>query len=486
MSSLTKSDDSPAKSKRNPFARMVELIGNQMTNCGTTFADFSERWFPHEFVFTVMALAITCGIALTMGRSPVQIAGDFGDSLWSLKSFTISISMAILSGYVFSTSPPMKKVMRFLASVPKTPRGATVYVAMVCMSLSLVHWALSLVAGGILVREICKRIKHVDYRALGTAAYLGLGSVWALGASSSAALMMNSKTAIPDALYKISGIIPLTQTLLTWQNLVMIVVLLALDVWVCFATYPRADKVKTIEMAGIKYEDDESEEKIEKPKNPGEMPEYWPIIPLFLSALGLGYLGHEIATKGWLAVTNIDNYNVLLLFTGIALHWRLRSFIRAFEDAVKMVGGVLLQFMFYAGLFGVLTHSGFTEVLTHFLVSVSTQGTLPVIVGVYSAVLGVFLPSGGGKWVVEAPYLLEAAKQLHVNLGWVVQCYNAAEALPDFINPIWMLPLLRVIGAKARDLAGFCMVQLVFNAAAVLFMLWALGQTMSYVAPLVQ
>ena len=48
-----------------------------------------------------------------------------------------------------------------------------------------------------------------------------------------------------------------------------------------------------------------------------------------------------------------------------------------------------------------------------------------LIVGVYSAFLGLFLPSGGGKWVVEAPYLLQAATELKVNLAWVVQCYNA-------------------------------------------------------------
>ena len=38
---------------------------------------------------------------------------------------------------------------------------------------------------------------------------------------------------------------------------------------------------------------------------------------------------------------------------------------------------------------------------------------------VYSAVLGLFVPSGGSKWVIEAPYVLQAAMahQVHLGLG---------------------------------------------------------------------
>ena len=95
----------------------------------------------------------------------------------------------------------------------------------------------------------------MDYRAIGTAAYLGLGSVWALGLSSSAALLMCTKGSIPAALYKISGVIPLTETLFMWQNLVMIVVLMALSVWVAFASCspprsPRRERCGGFSMRG--------------------------------------------------------------------------------------------------------------------------------------------------------------------------------------------------------------------------------------------
>lgn len=148
-----------------------------------------------------------------------------------------------------------------------------------------------------------------------------------------------------------------------------------------------------------------------------------------------------------------------------------------------MTGGILLQFPLYAGIFGVLMASGLNEVLAHFFVSISTKETLPLIGGIYSAILGLFLPSGGGKWVVEAPYLLQAANELQVNLAWMVQVYNAAEALPNFINPFWMLPLMGLTGVKARDLAGYSTLQLIFHTPVVLFLLWLLAKTLPYVPP---
>ena len=58
---------------------------------------------------------------------------------------------------------------------------------------SLISWGLSLIFSGLLVRELTRRVKGMDYRAAGAAAYLGLGAIWALGLSSSAPLMMATK-----------------------------------------------------------------------------------------------------------------------------------------------------------------------------------------------------------------------------------------------------------------------------------------------------
>ena len=453
-----------------------------MARLGAALADWSEKWFPDAYVFAAIAVLIVVVAALAMGRTPTQVSIDFGKSFWNLIPFTMQMAFVVIGGYIVAVSPPVRRVIDVLARFPRTPKVAVAYVAFVAMVASLLSWGFSMIFAGILIREISKRVEGVDYRAMGAAGYLGLGSVWALGLSSSAALLMATKGSIPPALLKISGTISLDQTLFTWQNLVMIVVLVVLSMWICYASTPTAAKAKTAEMAGIVYKD--SQEDIGTAQTPGEKLEFNPFLTIVLVALGLIYLYDVFSTKGGLAALDLNTYNFMFLFAGMLLHWRPRSFLRAAAKAVPMTGGVLLQFPLYAGIFGVLMGSGLNEVLAKFFVSISTQDTLPLVGGIYSAILGLFLPSGGGKWVVEAPYLLEAANQLQVNLAWMVQVYNAAEALPNFINPFWMLPLMGLTGVKARDLAGYSTLQLIFHAPVVLLMLWLLGKTLPYVPPI--
>ncbi len=147
-------------------------------------------------------------------------------------------------------------------------------------------------------------------------------------------------------------------------------------------------------------------------------------------------------------------------------------------NAVPATTGVLIQFPLYGAIATILTSAAgyggatISHRLAEAFVSLTNTSTFPAIMGMYSAVLGFLLPSGGGKWVIEAPYVMQAANNLHVHLGWTVQIYNAAEALPNLINPFWMLPLVGILGVKARDIVGFTFLQLLVNGPLVLFLLW--------------
>ena len=74
---------------------------------------------------------------------------------------------------------------------------------------------------------------------------------------------------------------------------------------------------------------------------------------------------------------------------------------------------------------------------------------------------------------------------LHVHLGWAVQVYNAAEALPNLINPFWMLPLAGIPGVKPRGIAGFTFLQLTVNAPLALFLLCCLAKTLTFIPPVI-
>jgi short-chain fatty acids transporter len=447
---------------------------------GMALADWSQRWFPDAFVFALAGLVVVFVVGSLAGIAMRDLIKYFGDGFWSLIPFTMQMAIIIVGGYVVATSPPVHKLICWLARLPRTTRGAVAFVAFFSMATALISWGLSLIFSGVLVREVVKNVRGIDYRAIGAAAYLGTGSVWALGLSSSAALVMATPSSIPTALLKISGIIPLSQTIYSWQSVTTAAILMLSGVTVAYLSAP-ATSTKTAETFGVT--EGLELQKLEERRTPAEWLEYAPVLSLVVGVIGLAYLAQVLAARGPLAALDLNTYNLLFLMLGLLLHWRPRSFVRAVNNAVPATAGVLIQFPFYGGIFGIITLSPISRGLAHFFVSFSSTNTYPILVSIYSGILGMFVPSGGSKWIIEAPYVLQAAKDLHVNLGWVVQIYNTSEALPNLINPFWMLPLLGLLKVRARDLIGYGLVYFLVNSVLVLFLMWFFARTFPYVAP---
>lgn len=444
-------------------------------------ADACERWFPDAFVFALAAVVVVFAAGLAIGEKPAKLVAEFGNGFWVLVPFTMQMALVIIGGFVVASSPPFARLIRALAAVPKTSRGAVGFVAFFAMATSLISWGLSLIFTGLLVREVTRRNPRVDYRALGAAAYLGLGSVWALGLSSSAALLQATPSSIPVALLPITGVIPLSQTIFLWQSMLLAAILIAVSVAVAYFSCPRDEEARTAEEMGIRFDPLVIENEL--PQTPAEKLEHSPLLTLLVVALMLAWLARQIAIKGPLEALDLNTFNFTFIAAGMLLYWRPRSFLRAVTRSVPATAGVLIQFPFYAGIFGIISKTAVETRLAELFVDLTTKQTFPLIVALYSGVLGIFVPSGGGKWIVEAPYVMAAANTWQVHLGWTVQIYNAAEALPNLINPFWMLPLMGILNAKARDLAGYSILQLIFHAPIVLFFCWLLTWTLPYVAP---
>jgi short-chain fatty acids transporter len=451
------------------------MHSNLLARAGSRIADVCERWFPDAFVFALAAIVLVFIGGMFAGVTPVTLATEFGNGFWSLVNFTMQMAMVIVGGFVVASSPPVARLTRWLAAIPKTARGAVAFVAAFAMLSSLLSWGLSLVFTGLLVREIVKRI-DVDYRAIGAAAYLGLGSVWALGLSSSAALLQATKSAIPPSLMPITGVIPLTQTIFLPQSLAMAAVLVIVSVIVAYVSAPREGEARTAKMMGIEFREDDAARPAAM--TPAERFENSPILNIVIALLMFWFLITQFRDKGGIAALDLNNFNFFFIAVGLLMHWRPRSFLRAVTKSVPATAGVLIQFPFYGGIFGMISKTPIAAQLAHAFVSVTTKTTFPIVVAIYSAILGMFVPSGGGKWIVEAPYVMVAARQWGEHLGWTVQIYNAAEALPNLINPFWMLPLMGILNVRARDLAGYSILQLLFHAPIVLLLCWLFALTM--------
>jgi short-chain fatty acids transporter len=420
-------------------------VSSWLADTGLQLSNWFERWFPDAFALALVAVVIVYAASVGIGNSPVQTAQWFGAGFCRI------------------------------ASIPTNGRNAAAFVAFFSMLSSLLSWSFSLIFSGLLAREVAHRVRDADYRALGAAGYLGLGSVWALGLSSSAALIMATPASLPRSILQISGVIPLSQTLGLWQGILIAIVLMAASMLISFYSHPPREDARDMHAMGVKYQPMTAP--IAKLERPGEWLEYSPLLTIVITVFGVAYLAREVADKGTSVILELNHYIFAFLIAGLLLHWRPHFFVHAVTASVPSVAGVLIQYPLYGGIVKMMTESGLAKSMAHFFVAVSTHQTFPVLVGIYSAFLGLFVPSAGGKWLIEAPYILEAAKSLQMHLGWVVQIYNATEALANMIHPFWMLPLLGIVGLKARDIVGYSMLQFVIHVPLVLFLVWVLNYT---------
>jgi short-chain fatty acids transporter len=452
---------------------------------------WTERWVPDAFIFALLGTVVVVAAALTLTPSgPGAVADAWGNGFWELIPFTLQMALIIITGHVLATSAPMGRIIRVVAAWPATPRRAVAMVTVFALVTSWFNWGFSLIFTAVLAREVARRVEGVDYRALAAASFLGLGSIWAQGLSGSAALQMASPGALQPRIRDIvaaggivpGGIIPFGDTIFLWQSLVSVLVEIVVVTTVMWLATPPAGRGRTARDLGI----DLGEREFDPPARPahpvpGAWLEHSPILTWLVVGLGVTYLVRYFAqAPDPLNAITLNIVNFTFLLAGIFLHVTPSRLMHAVQAATPAVWGVILQFPFYAGMAGIITSTHLNERLAAAFVSISTPATFPPIVAVYSAVLGVFVPSGGSKWVIEAPYVMAAAHELKVHLGWVVASYDLGEALANLVQPFWMLPILGMFKLGARDVMGYTFLVFVVLVPVVLLLVTGLGLTLSY------
>jgi short-chain fatty acids transporter len=340
-------------------------------------------------------------------------------------------------------------------------------------------------------------VRDVDYRAVAASSFLGLGSVWAQGLSGSAALQMATASAVQEGTRVIvagkdpatgnalvaGGMIPLSSTIFLWQSVVAVVIEIAVVTVVVYLYAPPAGRARTAADLGIDLGPSPLDvaEAPRKAATPGEWLEHVPVLNVLFVAVAGGYLvDYFRGAESVVQAITLNTINLVLLTAGFLLHGTPARLMRAVREATPSVWGVLLQFPLYAGIAAVIVRTHLNERIAHVFVSVSTPRTFPAVIALYSAVLGVFVPSGGSKWVIEAPYVMAAAHELKVHLGWMVAVYDLGEALANLVQPFWMLPILGLFGLRARDVMGYTFVVFVVLLPLVLVLVTVLGATLPY------
>jgi short-chain fatty acids transporter len=445
------------------------------------FTAFTEKWLPDAFGFVLVGTFVVLLFGLVTGEPLLKRPDDpaatkgyglidgWGLGFWSLITFTLQMAMIIIGGYAVATSGPIARLITRLARVPKSPRTAVAFVAAVAMLASYLNWAFSLIFAAILAREVARNVPKADYRALGAMAFLGLGTVWAQGLSGSAALQVASASSSPAPVQEVikasghaSGLIPLSDTIFTWQAIVATLIVYAVGVAMAWFIAPGEENARTAEDIGIELKPligrgsaYNGKQGNGEARRPGDWLEHSPLFSLLVVALGAIYLVRYFDGKSFFNALDLNTVNLILFLLAMLLHWRPWRMARAVRDGAPAAAGVLLQFPLYGGIFGMIAYTGVSARIAGWLVQASNQFLFPPLVAIYSCILGVFVPSGGSKWVIEAPYVLQAANELKVDAGWMVVVYDLGEASANLLQPFWMLPTLAILGLKARDIMGY-------------------------------
>lgn len=480
-------------SEKNPLL-LDEKPSNGLQRMASRVTIFTERWFPDAYVIALAALLIGCLAALAIGASPTAIVQSFGNGYWNLIPFTYQMAMVLIAGFAMASCRPLRKGLNRLAEIPKTGPAAIVFVILISVVTGLINWGFGMVFSGFIVLALARREDlRMDFRAAAAAALVGTSTVIMLGLSSGPALMHSTPASTPKNILDEAGLLPFSTTIFLWQNLVVILLVTAVAMVVGYVTTPRGENVRTAQDLGIAVKasgDDDEDEDSSAARRPGDWLSNSPLLTIIIVAMSVAWIVLQSNAIGFdKTISNLNNYIFICLTVALLLHWRIRRFLKSIYDAVPAVGPTLIQFPIYAAVASVIVtaengagHSVATY-LGEFFIGAGHGNMLHPLVGVYSIVMGLFIPAAGAKWVLEAPYVLAAGNETGSNLGWLVTTYNGTEALANFLNPFWMLPVLGLLSLKARNVVGFTFVYFVVLTPVMIAAFWLLSYTLPYVPP---
>lgn len=478
---------------------------------GSFFVRLSHRYIPNPLIFALLLSIVIYVLGITTtDTTPFKMIEYWYGGFWNLLGFGMQMVALLLFGYVLASSPPVRAVISWAARFPRNSGQAIVLITVLAMVFSLINWGLGLIVGAIAAKEVCRQARARGIRVhfpLAAAAGFSALMVFACGFSATAPLLMAGEG---HFLFKEFGQVPITRTILTPYNLIIVLAWMVVMPFVYRAMQPAAHEIEEIPadddaaaapaagaqpataagrpgggspepVASYRIADDGTAVATMAPPVVGsasaelgfsiaERLDKARWLSWAFAAAGLSYIVYHFSTKGFDLNLNIVNF--MLLVAGVLAYRTPIDYVHAIDDAARACGQIVLQFPFYAGLMGMMAGSGLITMFSNWMVAISTPETFPVVAFISAAIVNVFVPSAGGQWAIQGAPLMEAARQLGVDYGVTIMAFTYGDQLTNGIQPFWMLPLLGVTFLKAREICGYTAVIMI-----VAFFIFALGLT---------
>ena len=113
----------------------------------------------------------------------------------------------------------------------------------------------------------------------------------------------------------------------------------------------------------------------------------------------------------------------------------------------------------------IMDHSGLVVSISRLFTDVATAETLPFFGLVSSFFINFFAPSAGGHWVIQGPFMMDAAIALKSSLAHNAMAVMLGNAWNDLVQPFWILPALAISRLKLKDIMGYTVVMMFWIGA---------------------
>lgn len=441
-----------------------------MSKITAFFTELMRRYLPDPFVFAIMLTLLTMALAFGVENRPINdVVQDWGKGFWSLLAFTTQMAVILVMGYVLAAAPIVDRFLDRIASHVHTPRQAIIVATIVGCVGSYLNWGFGLVIGGIMARKLALKVKGVHYPLIIAAAYTGF-TMYSLGFSATIPVLISTKG---HAFEGTMGLIPLTQTIFSAPILLTsLAVLIALPLLNATMHPKKGEPVVELDPATVADAKPAGAESLMgDEKTLAYRLNNSRVLSLLIGLCGMGYVAMHFYKGGNL---DLNMINFFILFLGVLLLGTPMKYVEKVNEGVKTIGGIILQFPFYAGIMAIMHGSGLVESIAHMFVSVSTADTLPLWGLVSSFVINFFAPSGGGHWVLQGPFMINAATTLGASQAQTAMSVMLGNGWNDLVQPFWILPALALSKLKLKDIMGYTVVSMLLVGAiyAVTMLVW--------------
>jgi short-chain fatty acids transporter len=435
------------------------------------FTELMRRYLPDPFVFAIGLTLLSMVMAMLVeGQGASAVIMNWGKGFWNLLSFTTQMAVILAMGYVLATAPLVDRFLDSIVARVQTPRGAIIVATLVGGIGSYLNWGFGLVIGGIIARKLALKVKGVHYPLIIASAYSGF-TMYGLGLSASIPVLISTPG---HPMEKLMGVIALKDTIFSTPmlltSLAVIVTLPLLNAML----HPR-DARDVVEIRQENLADDGPaagghsmgiENTLAARMNNSR------VLSLLIGLCGMAYAVLYFTQGGTL---DLNLINFLILFIGVLLLGTPANYVAKLNEGIKTISGIILQYPFYAGIMAVMAGSGLVDTISRVFVDIATPQTLPFWGLVSSFVINFFAPSGGGHWVIQGPFMIDAAKAIGSSVAQTSMSVMLGNAWNDLVQPFWILPALPLSRLKLKDVMGYTVIMMFWVGAIYIVALLAWG-----------